>query len=156
MKTNIIVFVILAIIFSCSAQKDFVKIKYQNNFLTNSKSKPFKKKVFVLKIPNKFAIIKEDYNPEYKEVVYKYSDSSIIYITDNNLSGSSLNGSNKLSIGIEIISKKLNDTIELSGKQKDNKCWKESFFDEIVIGYLNVPENKKVEFDKAIASIIRR
>lgn len=155
MKLIIKVVIFLSIL-SCTTSKKVVKVKYQSDFLTDNLNSSFKKKTFWIKIPKDYEVINEDYNPEYKEVIYKYLDSSIIYITDNNLSGSSLNAFNKKAIGVDIVSKKLNDSINYFGKQRDGKYWKEAFYGEIVVGYLNVSANMKQEFDKAITSLIRK
>ncbi len=46
-----------------------------------------------------------------------------------------------------------NDTLTLQGKDKFGRYWKNKKLKEISIGYLNVPESRKIDFDKAISSI---
>ncbi len=110
-----------------------------------------------MSIPKGFTVDKEDYNPEFKEIVYTYEDSAKIYISDNALSGSSLNGDNKLRQGITSIKREnLNDSIYMEGLQDNGKYWKENILNDIVVGYVNVPESRKNEFDVAISSIVRK
>ncbi len=159
MKNFLISISIASLIISCCSTaniKGFKKVSYVSNFQTNSKSKPFEKRKFFLNVPKNFKILNEDFNPEFKEVVYLYQNGAKIYLTDNNLNGSPLNGDNKLNQGISYVQRKnLNDSISMHGKQKDGNYWREDILNEVVIGYLNVPEDMKSDFDKAILSLKR-
>lgn len=44
------------------------------------------------------------------------------------------------------------ETITLQGKMPNGLYWKDIRIGYLSIGYVNVPENKKREFDKALAS----
>lgn len=130
------------------------KVTYTSKFQIASIKKPFEKRSFTLLIPRGY-IVKKDFNPEYKEVVYKYKNGSI-YITDNNITGSDLNGKNKLANGITFTQRtSLQDSIYMKG-QNNNLYWKENILNDIVIGYLDVPKEHKKLFDKALESLKRR
>lgn len=159
MKRILICVLISYFAFSCKSSdvQGFSNVTYKSNFQTASSEKPFEKRVYRMSIPKGYNLDKDDYNPEYKEIVYNYDDSSRIYITDNALGGSSLNGDNKMAQGINSIKRKsLNDSLYMKGMQKDGKYWKENILNDIVIGYLNVPKERKADFDKAIASLVRK
>jgi hypothetical protein len=146
------------LIFGCAtnAIKDYKQIIYTSEFQTNSKEKAFENKTFKMSIPKGFTINYEDFNPEFKEVVYTYKNNIKIYITDNTFGGSALNGDNKLNDRITSINRKtLQDSIYMYGSQKDDNYWKENILNDIVVGYLNVPKERKEEFDQAIATIKR-
>ena len=156
MKKTVVYLLVGCLAYCCATTQieGFKYIKYTSEFQTSSVEKPFKVKTYTMFIPKGFTIDKEDFNPEYKEVVYNYPNSIKVYITDNTLGGSSLNGDNKLDKGITTIRREnMQDSIYMSGQQKDNKYWKENILNDIVVGYLNVPENRKEEFDKAMASL---
>ncbi|WP_167342233.1 hypothetical protein [Nonlabens sp. SY33080] len=48
------------------------------------------------------------------------------------------------------------DTIKNSGKDRNNLYWLEYVLGDVVIGYVNVPEEQKEQFEKAIASLDRK
>jgi len=118
MKKVLISLLIVYVIVGCKSFsiQGFESIIYKSKFQTTSLGKPFEKRVYRMSIPNGFNINKEDYNPEYKEIVYSYGDSIKIYITDNAFGGSSLNGNNKIAEGINSIKRKnLNDSLYMKG-----------------------------------------
>ncbi len=159
MKKTVKILILSCLIISCATNKikGFKNVTYTSKFQTSSLDNPFEKRTYKMSIPKGFLVDKEDLNPEYKEVVYKYDNSIKIYITDNVLGGSTLNGDNKLNEGITSINRKsLKDSVYMYGVQKDDKYWKENILNDIVVGYLNVPKERKEEFDKAIATIIRK
>lgn len=158
MKHSIYILTISILMISCASNqqnKNLKKVTYSSEFQTASVSNPFEKRTFTVMLPKGFSIDKEDFNPEFKEVVYKYNHGSI-YITDNNLNGSPLNGDNKIASGITVVQRaSLEDSLYIGGKNK-GLYWKENILNDIVIGYLNVPEYRKKDFDEAIASIRRK
>lgn len=146
------------LLFSCATTKTIntKKVVYKSKFLTESIEKPFEERAYSFYLPKGFKKDDNDFNSEYNEVVFKYPNDVIFYITDNAIGGSSLNGNNKLNEGItSIIREKENDSLYLKGKQKDGKFWKENILNDIVIGYLNVSKEDKEKFDKAISTLKR-
>ncbi len=160
MKKVFLILMVFSFTMTCKTSDivGFKDVKYTTDFLTSSKEEPFKEKTYVISIPKGFKIDKEDFNPEYKEIIYNYENGMKIYITDNTMGGSALNGDNKLAQGITVIKRKsLRDSIYMKGKQKDGyRYWKENILNDVVIGYLNVSKERKAEFDKSIASIVRK
>ena len=149
---------VLPFITNCASNKEdssLKKVLYNSEFPTSSANGSFEKRNFEMYIPKGYNLIDEDYNPEFKEVVYEYEQGSI-YITDNNLAGSPLNGDNKRANDISIVKRlSLTDSVYMNGKNND-LYWKENILNDIVVGYFNVSnENKKV-FDEALSSIKRR
>ena len=126
-------------------------------YYKSSIDEPLKKKKYQMTIPKGFSVENEDFNNEYNQVKYVYKNNMIIYITDNYIGGSGLNGDNKLDAGIDIIYRKsFNDSVYMHGQQKDNRYWKENILEDIVVGYLNVHTEYKEEFDKALESLIEK
>ena len=131
MKKTVKILILSCLIISCATNKikGFKNVTYTSKFQTSSLDNPFEKRNNKMSIPKGFLVDKEDLNPEYKEVVYKYDNSIKIYITDNVLGGSTLNGDNKLNEGITSINRKsLKDSVYMYGVQKDDKYWKENIF----------------------------
>jgi len=96
-------------------------------------------------------LITGDYHTEYR---ISYRDSSIIYITNDEWSGSILNVNNLGKIGINAYHKKhLLDTLDHRGKQNNEKFWRDYVVGKLVVGYVNVPVNRLSEFDQSIESI---
>ena len=99
---------------------------------------------------------------------YVYPDSSKAYISD--FASSLLNYSNIRSLGDSIANKRFEgtelkakimkqlgkeykpETIILQGKMANGLYWKDMRIGYLSIGYVNVPESKKNEFDKVLTS----
>ena len=98
-------------------------------------------------------IVEAGQNTEYH---FLYSDSSVIYITDEK-GTPTINYKNidndSIAIQKSFLASMENDTLTLQGKDKLGRYWKNKKLKEISIGYLNVPESRKADFDKAISSI---
>ncbi|WP_431160694.1 hypothetical protein [Flagellimonas beolgyonensis] len=135
---------LLTIFTSCKATQDLVEIKYITNTLKAWTYIPegFKKE-----------IIESGQDIEYRFV---YNDSSMIYITDEK-GTPTLNYKNiendSSSLQKSFLSLMENDTLTLHGKDNLGKFWKNKKLKELSIGYLNVNENQKIVFDKAISLI---
>ena len=81
-----------------------------------------------------------------------YPDSSVIYITDDDKSGGSLNTVKAEQYGEEIYFKILSsDSLNIDGI-RHGLCWREKRVNKVVIGYLNVPLERKRIFDQALAT----
>ncbi len=142
MKKIINLIILGILIISCST-KNYTY--YYTNFDLNKRLKIFSK------VPNNYVIITK--NKEEKNLIYK--DSSIIFFSFDNLGGSRVNRINRIEKDIEINRKTYNDTLILEGVNNKNLYWKECFFDDIVVGYLNVSLNNKNKYDNFIKSIKR-
>lgn len=94
-----------------------------------------------------------------KEQQYWYNDSTLFYFSDEtgittpNYENISKNEETR-SIRTKAILE--NDTFYLEGKDDKNLFWKECFYRDITIGYMNVPNEKKEIFDKAISSLRKK
>src|SRR5690606_7507434 len=151
-----ILLVIMFLVLGCrtSSNQNLKKVVYTSDFQVASSSKPFEKKTYILMIPKGFSVENEDFNPEYKEVVYIYKNGTKVYITDNTMGGSALNGDNKLNGRISAIKRQsLQDSVYMGGQQKNGLYWKEYILNDVVIGYVNVPESRKFEFDQALLTL---
>lgn len=87
------------------------------------------------------------------EYRFNYKDSSALYISTDVYCGSSLNSTNRQSIGIDIYRKNnVLDTIRHEGLQKNGRYWLEYILGDYVVGYVNVPVEQKDEFNQMINS----
>jgi hypothetical protein len=147
-------FIFMFIIFSCTSTKDLVNIKY--SVYSNLTKKNYTYKVNVKK---GFKIKEIHGGNEWIQKEYIYADNSIFYISDEN-GNTSLNYNNirndKIESDKSIMAFSLNDTITLQGIDKKGNYWKNKFDGEVNIGYLNIPKEKKEEFDKIISSVIKK
>ena len=130
---------------SANMHDDYSLIRFKEK-LINGKNE--KLQDYIIEVPKGGRLIKADYeftgdfHMEYR--IY-YSDSSIFYIGNSNWTGSKLNIANRFNIGIEGINKKHeNDSLYFSGIQKDGRYWKEEFLGDIIVGYINVNPEKKL------------
>ena len=94
-----------------------------------------------------------------KEYQYWYKDSMLFYFS--NETGIATQNYENISKNQEtmIIRTKAileNDTFNLEGKDDKNLFWKECFYKGIIIGYMNVPNEKKAIFDRAISSLRKK
>jgi hypothetical protein len=115
--------------------------------------------IFCLDVPKKYKKIKTQGDTHYGfevKVIY-YADSSIIYIGNNVHEGSILNFQNRMRGGYASFAKKSSlDTIYMTGIQSNGNFWRENILGNVVIGYLNVPSNKKEVYDRALATLRRK
>lgn len=89
-----------------------------------------------------------------KEKRIEYRDGSILYISDDEWRGSGLNFSNRVSIGHYSYHKEiLYDTLNNAGQQSDGNHWREYVVGQVVVGYVNIPKDRKELFDQALATI---
>ncbi len=99
----------------------------------------------------------------YKEKVFReglceyrfiYKDSSAYYISNDVWFGSNLNFPNREAIGHSAYAKeRLNDTISIGGRQPNGLYWMESILGNITVGYINISDTQKRQFEKVLASI---
>lgn len=155
MKQNLTLAIVLAVslffVASCSSQKEFAKIKFKDFDVETQKDYVYR---FV--IPKNYEENNFKRSLESEEKQFTYADASMIYIT--NEKGTPIANYNNIDSDSIAIQKSFlalmeNDTLTLQGKYKLGKYWKNKKLKEISIGYLNVPENRKADFDKAISSI---
>lgn len=155
MRKELIILIIGLICSSCMAQKGFKSIKLINY---EHKAKKEKKAKYLMDVPKKGIkdefIVSGSHETEHRVV---YQDSSIIYLT-NDEAGSALNYKNieKVSSDKQQTGKLFVDTLSLEGQNEDGQYWKEVKLDEINVGYVNVPPDKKQLYDQALSTIRRK
>jgi hypothetical protein len=88
------------------------------------------------------------------EKQYTYSDSSIIYISDFNINVNYNNLVKSNKYEKYFVAFLNGDTISLSGTTDNGLYWRNIRFKNVSIGYLNVKENHKLEFDKSLNSFV--
>jgi len=146
-------------LFACSNKinREFKLIKFNGTIEQGSKSAPLK---LAIEVPKGGELRKGtydftgDYHVEYRIV---YPDSSILYIGNSNLTGSRLNMVNRVSSGINALYKEHPlDSLYFDGKQSNDRVWKENILGDFIVGYVNVPPDKKSEYDKALATIRKK
>ena len=136
------------------AQKGFKTIKvitYEYETGTEKKIK------YLMDVPKEGfeneLIISGSHETEHR-VVYK--DSSTIYLTNDEV-GSVLNYDNIKKISDKQQTGKLFvDTLSLEGQTEEGLYWKEIKLDEISVGYVNVPPDKKERYEQALSTIRRK
>ncbi len=152
MRNCILVLAMLTFI-SCGSYKGLKKVSYKANTYEN----PQESTAFNLLIPKGYKkdVIEFDHSLESR---FTYDDESIIFLTNDKWSASRINDKNRLDKEVQdkiLHRNATTDSIYLSGQQKDGRYWKENVLNDVVVGYLNVPKERKAEFDRAIASIVR-
>jgi hypothetical protein len=151
-KMKNIYLVLIIIFFSCASKKDLTIIKY--NGYSNSKKQNYSYKINIKK---GFKIKEIHGGNEWIQKEYIYVDNSTFYISNED-GNTSLNYNNirndKFQSDKSIMAFSSNDTITLQGIDKNGKYWKNKYDGEVNIGYLNIPKEKKEEFDKIISSVI--
>lgn len=152
-------FILALIIFSCSSNKklvtdDYIMVQFKEKFHYGNKTVV---QDYTLAVPKGGRLTKGRYDftgDHHTEYRILYPDSSIIYIGNNNWSGSKLNIINRVESGIRGINKKhVNDSLYFEGTQKSGKYWKENFLGDIVVGYVNVKPEAKENYDVSLRSV---
>jgi hypothetical protein len=168
MKKKISIALIFSIsIYACSRQ--IVAVYYQTKAPHYLQLEPIK---YLMKIPAgyKKTTLIGGHNELEKQFVY--ADSSKIYISDFPVS--QLTYKNILSINDSTAKRRLSNIelqakiahelgksyvpqdIMLEGKSADGMFWKDIRLGVLCIGYVNVPANKKIVFEKALASFAKK
>lgn len=143
---------LIIMIFSCASKKDVTIIKYSG--YSNSKKQNY---TYKINIKKGFKVKEIHGGNEWIQKEYMYADNSTFYISDED-GNTSLNYNNirsdKFQSDKSIMAFSSKDTITLQGIDKNGNYWKNKYDGEVNIGYLNIPKEKKEEFDKIISSII--
>ena len=151
--------ILFTILFSCGSSKrlineDYSRIRFNEKVASGSTSKT---QDYIFEVPKGGKLSKGsydftgDYHTEYRIM---YPDSSILYIGNDNWSGSKLNVINRVEAGIRGINKRNeNDSLYFEGVQKNGRYWKENFLGDIIVGYVNVKQEDKEKYDKSVQSI---
>lgn len=157
MKT-LVIFIAIIAINGCSGYKD-LKIT-TTNILDFRNCELAEKNYNYIEVELPKGFKKKQTNIEgFCEYRFSYKDKSVIYITTNIYKGSRLNYGNLYKIGIDGYNHRktyMSDTIKNNGKNSQNLYWLEHILGDIVVGYVDIPENRKEEFDKIILSIKRK
>lgn len=138
MKNKIIVFVVF-LFMSCNSVKNV-------SFSTMTYKSKEKVEKFNIKIPSDY-LKTNSFKRESVVKKWLYHDDIYIYISSDLTFIDSPNVENWIKCS------DLEKNIKcLEGIQDDGRYWKEIIVDDLVIGYVNVPKDRKEEFDKAIMS----
>jgi len=109
-----------------------------------------KKEKFAIEIPKGYIDVNQNLdNALLKE--YVYPDGSILYISLDISYSDSPNKRNWSKCSNPKTGYKCEE-----GEQDNGLFWKEIFKNNLVLGYLNIPKPRKLEFDKAIASLVKK
>lgn len=162
---NIVYILLLSFMVSCASSQKITTIQYTRKYTGESNSKNI---ACYMAVPKEFKLVTLVGGHNELEKQYVYSDSSKVYISDfessllnyNNIRSLGDSIANKCSEGTELkikVAKQLgkeykSKTVILQGKTANGLYWKDMRIGYLSIGYVNVPENKKNEFDKALAS----
>ncbi len=164
MKTSIFIISIFFIV-SCASSLGIVHVQYKHASIEDP---IFRNVKYSMMIPSGYKLITLVGGHEELENQYTYSDSTKIYISD--FGCSILNYNNILLLGDIIANKRFEsleltykiakelgneykpETLLLEGKTVSGLYWKDIRIGYVSIGYVNVPENRKSEFDKALSS----
>src|SRR5260221_7582170 len=149
----------MSVFVACSDKinREFKLIKFNETIEQGSKSIPLN---LTIEVPKGGKLRKGtydftgDYHVEYR---ITYPDSSILYIGNSNETGSRLNIVNRVSVGINALYKDHPlDSLYFDGMLNNGMCWKENILGDFILGYVNVPYDKKKEFDKALLTVRRK
>lgn len=154
----------LSLIVSCASSHEVTSIQYKRQRIEKPTAK---NTTYSMNIPKGYKLITLVGGHDELEKQYVYSDSAKLYISD--FGSSMLNYNNILSLGDRIANKRFEglelkagiakelgqkykpETITLQGKTASG-YWKDIRIGYLSLGYVNVTENKKSEFDKALNS----
>ncbi len=138
-----LIFIFAFLLFSCGLNKKFKTMKYPTS------DAPHK---LIVKLPKGYAAAQSLQQGIFQ--VFKYKDSSIVYITDVNVGGLNYNNiedTGKLDSLFYVKYKK--GILLQKGVDKNGCYWANYFYKEYSVGYKNVPKMRKEEFDKLISDI---
>lgn len=160
--------ILLSFIVSCASSQGITTIQYKTQKVVESS----KNNTYSMSVPKGYKLITLVGGHSELEKQYVYSDSTKIYISD--FGNSMLSYSNILSLGDSIANKRFEglelkakiakelgkeynpETLILQGKAPNGLYWKDIRVGYLSIGYVNVPENRKMRFDKALSSFMER
>lgn len=142
MRTIALAFLIFIFLYSCKVNKPFKSV----DFPLTKKSK------LLIDIPKNYYFSHLCCGAEYESYVFRYSDSSMIYITDGPAAGENWDNIKNDSLDTKLLIANLDkDTLILSGIDKKGLYWKNSFYGTFGVGYKNVPKEKKEMFEKCVS-----
>lgn len=157
--------ILFSFITSCASSQGIAIIQYKRK---NADESHLRNNTYYMALPKGFKPLTLVGGHNELEKQYIYSDSSKIYISDFVISVSNYN--NMRSMGDSITHKRFEstqlkdkiarelgkeykpETLTLQGKMANGLYWKDIRIGYLSIGYVNVSEKKKNEFDKALAS----
>lgn len=153
---------------SCASSQGITAIQYKRQKIDESS----KNTTYSMMVPKGYKLTTLVGGHSELEKQYVYLDSTKIYISD--FGNSMLNYNNILSLGDSIANKRFEglelkakiakelgkeynpETLILQGKTPNGLYWKDVRVGYLSIGYVNVPENRKMEFDKALSSFMEK
>ena len=148
---------VLLFVILCSFQvkgQDLKTVKYQG-LETRSEQKRPKNICVYMDIPSGFVTSKFN-GLHFGEngVSFTYLDGSELFISNAFYDGTSLNIKNRNYSHKPRIADI--DSLSSFGTQENNLLWREVIAGKVVVGYLNVPSEKKELFDKALGTLRHR
>jgi hypothetical protein len=133
------------LILSCTTIQKGQRVKFNYSFHGNSR-------VVKMSIPKSAKLIKITAGGEGEEHRYLYADSSMIYIT-------SMQGTGTINEPFIVQDQAMynqrfsSDTATMNGIGENGNYWKEVKYNNVFYGYSNVPLAKKAFFDEALSSV---
>ena len=129
-------------------------VKYQG-LESRSENKNPRKICVYMSIPNGFD--KKEFNGLHSGengISFKYFDSSELYISNAFYDGTAINIKNRYYSNKPRIADA--DTVDSFGVQENKLFWRELIVGKVVVGYLNVPLDKKEQYDKALLTLRKK
>ena len=140
MRHLLLYILILSSLSGCAQTK---KVKFKTDTFMSAG----KEQKFTVQIPQNYVDVKSN-EGTYLFKQFDYEDGSSFYISLDINYGHSPNRDNWIKCS------KPNEGYKCEeGTQENGLYWKEVLKNDLVVGYLNVPKERKTEFDKAIASL---
>jgi hypothetical protein len=151
-SVRLIIFLVGCILYSCrSSELKTIKIKTVEVVDLTVEKYAEDVIVYHFKIP-KTGFQNKSFKSEHAAAIFfTYKDSSLIYFYEDQLSVTPNITNIEQTGGLK--RKSLIDTIYYGGIQRNGRVWQEQVLGEIIIGYRDVPPDRKKEFDTALASI---
>lgn len=125
----------------CSSVKS-ISHETENVFLSFHECRASDFQVIEWKIPAGYVRKKTVNQDGYCEYQFRYPDKSILYISSNTLTGSSLNHQHRLEAGINTYSLNRNqlDTIDNQGVQQNDRFWREVVNGSFSVGFVDASD----------------
>lgn len=162
--------VVVSVILSCGSIEQFSTVRFERESSSGSSTKTVEQYTMLVPKEHKLETLVGGHRELEKR--YIYSDSAILYISD--FAQSMANYSNITSLGDSVannryepiklradVSNQLGEPYEpkkiiLSGRSTNGLYWKDVRVGYLSIGYVNVQESRKIHFEKALRSFLKR
>lgn len=155
MRYPLLVFIPLFVI-SCASHKSLIEgftlVRYKESIPAGD---TINQQHYIIDVPKGGSL--EKYRDSHISTEYRitYPDSSVIYITNENVGGSRINWTNRERAKTLNPPKSIGDTLYLFGTQDNGLHWRDNFMGEMVAGYANVKPAKLYLYERALKSLRR-